>query len=54
MLHVGAQEVIESILDVGKAGLEVGERDDDLLVGVSLSSDLSGNGTCSRVFALCG
>lgn len=42
VLHVGAQEVIEAILDVGEASLEVGESDDDLLAGARVSGEYWG------------
>jgi hypothetical protein len=34
VLEISAQKLIQPALDVGKASLEVAERDDDLLVGV--------------------
>src|SRR5690242_3279047 len=51
VLEVGAQELVQSALDMGEAGLEVAERDNDLLGGETVSSVLGGNGRWCRVAA---
>lgn len=43
VLHVRAQELIEARLDMGEAGLQVGERQDDLVVRRWISSCTAGN-----------
>lgn len=50
VLHVGAQELSEAVLDVGQAGLEVGEGHDDLFRVCDVSLDPFG--LLATLFAL--
>lgn len=50
VLHVCAQEIIEAVLDVGEAALQVAERDYDLVVRICVSVVIkTKTGVCPRL-----